>query len=247
MDADLLAGRIALRLRQKQMSERQACLLADLKPDFIRSIRRGHPPLLSKLAQLAKVLEISVSELIETAVDVRLDGVTDARSKAYQFPAVSPPAELATGVPPPKFGGKAPDVAFVVIRGLSEDYQLAEGGFSRSRADGPRAFPSRVVHDDLQGAATDFLWAVIGGSAMAPSLLDGDEVLINKRLGQPVQPGIFVVDEGIGPVPKWLEYVPASAPRRYRLRAEDQRFEAYELAAEQITIIGRIVWVGRRI
>ncbi len=82
---------------------------------------------------------------------------------------------------------------------------------------------------------------------MAPELEDGDQVLIDRRSVQPIQPGIFVVDEGIGLTARWVEYIPGSEPRHYRVRCSNSRFAPYDTSAENVRILGRIVWMSWRI
>ncbi|HEX3954752.1 MAG TPA: hypothetical protein VHW90_14340 [Stellaceae bacterium] len=111
----------------------------------------------------------------------------------------------------------------------------------------PRWYAARLIRAKLQGEPENFWWAEMAGGAMAPNLAEGDEVLIDRRVALPVQPAIFAVDEGLGPVAKWVEYIPGSEPPRYRLGAADRRFAPYDLAADDIRIIGRVVWESRRL
>jgi hypothetical protein len=121
------------------------------------------------------------------------------------------------------------------------------GGGSRepSEQDETLLFPTDLIEDGLRGEASDFYWADIVGRALAPDLMPGDRVLIDRRAIEPIQPGFFAVDEGIGLTGRVVEYIPGSEPRRYRIRSNDQRALPYDVDANKIDILGRIVWMSR--
>jgi hypothetical protein len=108
-------------------------------------------------------------------------------------------------------------------------------------------FPSSLIAAELRGGAEDFLMLDIEGSAMEPVLRARDEILIDCRRTVPAQPGVFALDQGLGPVVRWVEFVPASNPPRYRVRAESQPPEPYEVETHAAGIIGRVVWFARRV
>lgn len=70
MSYDLLISRITERLKALGMSERKACLTADVGLNSIRHIRvRGHAPKPETLAKLANVLEVPASYFLEAAAE----------------------------------------------------------------------------------------------------------------------------------------------------------------------------------
>jgi hypothetical protein len=111
----------------------------------------------------------------------------------------------------------------------------------------PMLFPASLIHRKLRGQPTDFWWAEFIGGAMAPELIDGDNVLVDRRALQPIEPGMFALDEGIGLTARWVEYIPGSMPARYRVRCSDVRCASYDIAADDIRVLGRIVWMSRRL
>jgi hypothetical protein len=87
----------------------------------------------------------------------------------------------------------------------------------------------------------------VEGDSMAPTLLDGDTVLVDMTRRAPNPPGIFVLDDGMGLAAKRLEHVPNSDPPAVRVIFDNGFYSPYERSAEEIHIIGRIRWFAREI
>lgn len=87
MSYELLLTRIKERLDVLGLSERKACMMADVGLNTIRHIRaRGHAPKPENLAKLAKVLEVPAAYLLEAAAEAKIPaadhagGQSDGRS-----------------------------------------------------------------------------------------------------------------------------------------------------------------------
>ena len=217
-----LLAQIDGQLRQLGLSEREACLVAGLKVDAIRTIRRGHPPTLSKLRLLAGALELPLLRLTDAATDLRLD----------EAPG-SPKRHEAAGS------------AFRSYVGVARLPSETRDAPSRRGGAGTVLFSERLISIEFRGKPDDFVVIEIEGSAMAPVLRPRDEILVDMRQKRPAQPGLFALDEGLGPIVRWTEFVPGSDPPRYRIRAEDQQTPPYEVQADTARILGRAVWLGR--
>ncbi|WP_445809635.1 S24 family peptidase [Yoonia sp.] len=85
----------------------------------------------------------------------------------------------------------------------------------------------------------------VEGDSMAPTLLDGDAVLVDMTRQMPNPPGIFVLDDGMGLVAKRLEHIPNSDPPAVRVISDNKLYPEYERTADEIRIIGRIRWFAR--
>ena len=68
---------------------------------------------------------------------------------------------------------------------------------------------------------------------------------MNRR--NPVPPGIFVLNDGMGLVAKRLEHVPMSEPPRVRIISYNHQYAPYECTAEEVNIVGRVRWFGREL
>ena len=71
--------------------------------------------------------------------------------------------------------------------------------------------------------------------------------LAQTRLQVPVPPGIFVIWDGMGLVAKRIEHVPHSEPPKVVLKSLDPEYDSYERLAEEVRLVGRTVWVSRRL
>lgn len=87
----------------------------------------------------------------------------------------------------------------------------------------------------------------IPSDSMEPVLYAGDQVLINVARRTPSPPGIFVVHDGFGLVAEQLELTPNSDPPEITLTSANRRYPPYRRHIDEITIIGRVVWFGRRL
>lgn len=121
------------------------------------------------------------------------------------------------------------------------------GGGGTGEGDLEQALIPRVlVEDELRAKPTDLLLIEARGDSMMPDFMHGDQILIDKRDKNPVQPGAFALWDGDGYVVKLVERVPRERGR-YRIFSANERFSAYEVEEEEITIMGRPVWFGRRL
>jgi len=106
--------------------------------------------------------------------------------------------------------------------------------------------PRYLVVDELHGKPDDFLLIDIRGDSMEPDFYQGDQVLVDKRDTSPAQPGPFAVWDG-----EWGEYlvknVERSAGGQVRIFSSNKKYSDIIVAHEATRIIGRPVWVGRRL
>lgn len=154
----------------------------------------------------------------------------------------------------PDFPGFEVDADLPPI-GPSKDYLPVEvlpsfagmGGGGSGEGDAELALiPRALIEDELKARATDLILLEARGESMEPDFFHGDQLLIDKRDKNPVQPGAFALWDGDGFVVKLIERVPHKRGF-YRIFSANSRFSAYEVAADQVKIIGRPVWFGRRL
>lgn len=106
--------------------------------------------------------------------------------------------------------------------------------------------PRSLVEDELKAKPSDLMLLEARGQSMEPDFLHGDQLLIDLRDKNPVQPGAFALWDGDGYVVKLVERVPNKAGF-YRIFSANERFSAYEVEATDVQIMGRPVWFGRRL
>lgn len=106
--------------------------------------------------------------------------------------------------------------------------------------------PRRLIEDELRAKPSDFLLVEARGASMEPDFHHGDQILIDKRDRNPVQPGAFALWDGDGYVIKLVERVPQKRGW-YRIFSANDRFSAYEVEECETVIMGRPVWFARRL
>ena len=82
---------------------------------------------------------------------------------------------------------------------------------------------------------------------MEPVAANGDRILIDVSRTVPAPPGIFVIWDGMGLVTKRIQHVPNSDPPRVMLKSSNPEYDSYECLVEEVRIVGRAVWVSRRL
>lgn len=106
--------------------------------------------------------------------------------------------------------------------------------------------PRTFVENELRAKPSDLLLIEARGESMMPDFLHGDQILIDKRDCNPVQPGSFALWDGDGYVIKLVERVPHKRGF-YRIFSANARYSPYEVEEDQIKIMGRPVWFARRL
>jgi len=95
-----------------------------------------------------------------------------------------------------------------------------------------------------QGLARAELSAIrVEGDSMEPLLNDGDEILVD-RSPRPFRDGIHVVRLGDTIM---VKRVASAGPGRLALLSQNFAYPPVEVAAEDVEIIGRVVWKGGRV
>jgi phage repressor protein C with HTH and peptisase S24 domain len=120
------------------------------------------------------------------------------------------------------------------------------GALVEAEEDGARwHFPLAWLRHELKARPADLRIVTIDGDSMEPVLMSGDKVLIDLSRTVPSPPGIFVLHDGMGLLAKQLERLPNT--ERLSIRSANPRYDSYERPAEEVTIIGRVVWFARRL
>lgn len=106
--------------------------------------------------------------------------------------------------------------------------------------------PRRLIEDELRGKPSDFTLIDVRGDSMEPRFLHGDQILIDRRDRDPLQPGPFALWDGDGYVIKLVERVPRKRGW-YRVFSVNDIYTAYEIEEDESGIMGRPVWFARRL
>ena len=121
------------------------------------------------------------------------------------------------------------------------------GGGTGEGDPGVVRFSRDLVERELRAVPDQLLAMVAEGNSMEPDFLGGDQILVDTRRTSLAQPGAFCLWDGDGHVIKYLEKVHESDPPRVRVISRNGMYEPHERLVEEINLIGRVVWFGRRI
>lgn len=88
----------------------------------------------------------------------------------------------------------------------------------------------------------------IEGDSMAPVLMPGDLALVDFDSTNPFKPAIYVLFDGYATVCKRVEMIPGTSdPPMLRIASANKDYAEYEVPADSVKIVGRVVWYGRRV
>lgn len=127
---------------------------------------------------------------------------------------------------------------------------VSDGNGGMTAADDVKAqwgIPQDYIRSELRVRSDTARMIEIHGDSMEPILRSGDRVMIDMADVKPTPGGIFCIWDGIGVVVKRLEYIPYSDPPAIKIQSENPRHDTYERTADEVKILGRVVWAARRI
>ncbi len=174
----------------------------------------------------------------------------------------------AAGVPAPAFAGGGDDYESEIegedtpasglptstpvdgtIRIPEYDIKLSAGGgvlIDREDIKANWSFARDYITRELRLNPSSLSMVEVTGDSMSPKLLPSDRILVNHADTNPTPPGVFALWDGYGLVVKNVQRVHRSEPEKLLLISENPIYPPYEVLTDEITIIGRVVWCGRR-
>lgn len=125
------------------------------------------------------------------------------------------------------------------------------GGVAVLDADGDRlhaqwGIPADYLRHEVRVSPNTVKLIQVKGDSMMPTLQSGDRVMIDTADRTPSPPGIFALWDGLGVVIKRLDPVPKSDPPAVRVISDNIAYSPYQVSTEEMQIIGRAIWYGRR-
>lgn len=106
--------------------------------------------------------------------------------------------------------------------------------------------PRHLIEDEFRGKAENFQLINVRGDSMEPLFHHGDQLLVDLRDRNPIQPGPFaILDDGAYLV-KLVERIPGKRGY-YRVFSANDRYSESEIEETETTIMGRPVWFARRL
>lgn len=186
---------------------------------------------------MAEILGISPAQI--SRWESGKDGIPSQRMTALAAAYQAPIEDL--------LGEEEDAPAPVVMIELLPTTVGAGGGGSGAGEYGSVAFSRRLIEEDLRVAPDDLLAVTIEGDSMSPDYLSGDQLLIHRRKTSFSQPGTFCLWDGDGYVIKDVERIYDTEPAKVRVMSRNTRYREVERLADEISIMGRVIWFGRRV
>lgn len=150
------------------------------------------------------------------------------------------------GVPLAALGGPdAESIVAAAAAAATHDFALVPP----LEADGPAlglAFQAALLDSLAPGAAARLRCHVVAGDAMAPTLMPGDQLLIDPGDDAArLRDGLYLLRAGAALVVKRLAVDPTR--RKVTILSDNPAYPGWpEREADALSLAGRIVWAGRR-
>ncbi|MGW8203006.1 S24 family peptidase [Sphingomonas bisphenolicum] len=217
---DILIDRIARRVEALATTERDASMKATGKPDALRYIRvRKAMPSADRLTAIAKALETSPEWLLGQSM----------------APVSDTPVTLGIADGDGSIALKRINLGFAMGDGSNLDDYVEEGTFD---------FDANLLRAISQSPAHRLLVADGVGDSMQPTLLDSDLLVIDT-----LQTRLNMTDRiwaialyGAGAVKR----LRPAAGGKLEIISDNTLHEKQIVDAQDVRIIGRVVWSGRR-
>lgn len=231
-DSDMTAilGRIRLIQERLGISERHLAIQAGLSPDAIRNWRRrmlnedgdvgAHKHSLASLAKFSGVSQ----QWLET-------GLEDIGVEDHQIVRTPTPSVMSglRRIACYDIEAEAGSGAVVTI-----EQAMFEIGFS----------PEMLRN--ITNAANEQLALIrVRGESMLPTLVDGDWMLVDTTKRNINYDGLFILRYLDVLRVKRLDRNPSNG--RYLVKSDNHNYETFEVDGSDLDVVGRVVWIGRRI
>ena len=216
-----LADRMRARMKELELRPLHVAEAAGVGRSFVYDILRGRSadPSSEKLTRVAAVLQMPIEALLYDE-----DG--------KQAPAVSTPSRRD----------------YVPVPFVNVEADMGGGAVTEGEEEGaPWHFPKAWLRDGLRLRASGLKLIRVRGDSMQPTLEGGDVVMIDTTQTIPNPTGIFVLHDGFGLVAKRLERLAGGEIPSVRIISDNTRYSPYERSAEEIRIVGRVVWFSRNL
>ncbi|UYY77771.1 helix-turn-helix transcriptional regulator [Sphingomonas sp. R1] len=191
------------------------------------------------LAREAGVAATTVTRPYAGTANSRISTTTLGKLKARfpEFPGWTRPE--------PDFIPPTDDPDYVTVKVLPT-YAGMGGGGTGDGEEATALVPRHLVERELRGRPSDFEMVNVRGDSMEPIFHHGDQLLIDKRDRNPIQPGPFAIFDGDAYLVKLVERCPGKRGY-YRVFSANPRYSEVELSEEEASIMGRPVWFARRL
>lgn len=235
MDLDPTRLRVMKLIQQRRTDLKKASLAIGRNAAYLQQyLYRGIPKTLPEDAREALAAFLGVPE----------ESLRPAKTEAAVEPAL-PQVVAAASVS--AMGGGMP--GFSQVPELDVRASAGHGAFHEGDEEIKAVwmFPDAVIRHELRARSANLRIITIDGDSMEPLLASGDRVLVDTSQRVPAPPGIFVIWDGLGIVAKRIEHIPTAEPSRIVIKSVNPIYGDYERPTEEVNIIGRVIWAGKKL
>ena len=235
MDLDPTRLRVMKLIQQKRTDLKKASLAIGRNAAYLQQyLYRGIPKTLPEDAREALAAFLGVPE----------ESLRPAKTESAVEPALP---QVVAAAPATASGGGMP--GFSQVPELDVRASAGHGAFHEGDEEIKAVwmFPDAVIRHELRARSANLRIITIDGDSMEPLLASGDRVLVDTSQRVPAPPGIFVIWDGLGIVAKRIEHIPTAEPSRIVIKSVNPLYNDYERPTEDVNIIGRVIWAGKKL
>lgn len=239
-----MARRIKARIEELGASARAVSIQVTGKAEFLRPVLAGAQPRADNLAKLAQVLGVSVGWLLTGEHEHISSEDVAAGLSGKEHQDTIPASTLEN------FSGQIPDsVPEIDARAGAGNGSVGEHAvvtlkrgesYVGHKVTAEWVFPPTFLRHELRLQPGGMMVLEVVGDSMSPTLESGDRVIIDTAHNRPTPDGIYVIEEGDGPMVKRLQLIRRTDPAEVRIISDNKHHEAYTLRLDDIRIIGRV-------
>ena len=238
MDLDPTRLRVMKLIQQKRTDLKKASLAIGRNAAYLQQyLYRGIPKTLPEDAREALAIFLGVPE----------ESLRPPKTESAVEPALPALAAAIATAPPTAMGGGMP--GFSQVPELDVRASAGHGAFHEGDEEIKAVwmFPDAVIRHELRARSANLRIITIDGDSMEPLLASGDRVLVDTAQRVPAPPGIFVIWDGLGIVAKRIEHIPTAEPSRIVIKSVNPLYGDYERPTEEVNIVGRVIWAGKKL
>ena len=238
MDLDPTRLRVMKLIQQKRTDLKKASLAIGRNAAYLQQyLYRGIPKTLPEDAREALAVFLGVPE----------ESLRPPKTESAVEPALPALAAAIATAPPTAMGGGMP--GFSQVPELDVRASAGHGAFHEGDEEIKAVwmFPDAVIRHELRARSANLRIITIDGDSMEPLLASGDRVLVDTAQRVPAPPGIFVIWDGLGIVAKRIEHIPTAEPSRIVIKSVNPLYGDYERPTEEVNIVGRVIWAGKKL
>lgn len=197
--------------------------------------------------ELGKGIKQENLEQIAEKFDVSLDWLSKAKG--------NPPAHSPVGADPmddkrPSSGIMEIDVrAGLGAGGTTEGREVRhDGDYADPVKPESWRFPTRFMREEVRAPENRVIILETEGDSMAPTILSGDRVIVDTGHRLPTPDGIYAVRDRYGSIViKRLQVMRRGDPPVIRVISDNKSHDPEDVGADEIAIVGRVLWSLKRL